>query len=48
MGAWRERAGESSGKEVTGLTVKILCGDATAMLKTLEPKSVQVVVTSPP
>jgi len=30
------------------LAVKILCGDAVAMLKTLEPKSVQCVVTSPP
>lgn len=30
------------------MSVKILCGDAVAMLKTLESKSVQVVVTSPP
>lgn len=30
------------------MSVKILCGDAMAMLKTLPSESVQCVVTSPP
>jgi predicted methyltransferase len=30
------------------MTIKILCGDAITMLKTLDSESVQCVVTSPP